>query len=93
MKNLEFDFSIDYDGDVEDICEMEGSNLECELFTKRLLENKKIGLGERSEGLIVVENDVVKLDYRVCTSVGGDWNEDSWTDMTDEFPVTVLQGL
>ena len=86
---MEFEFSIDNDGEIEEVSPWDESSVtDCETVMKRLLRNNKIGLGERSEGKCEIVNDVVKLVYRVCLSVGGDWDQDDWTDETDTFPLS-----
>ena len=89
--NKEFDFSVDFDGEVEDISSYtEVTDTDCETFLKRLLTKKKIGLGERTEGNCKVEDGVVKLDYRVCMELGEDYDTDKWDDTKEEFPIEVL---
>ena len=89
--NMEFDFSVDNDGEVEDISSYtEVTDTDCQTFMNKILRNKKLGLGERSEGNCKVENGIVKLDYRVCMELGEDYDTDQWEDMTDEFNEEVM---
>ena len=89
--NKEFDFSVDFDGEVEDVSSYtEVTNTDCETFLKRLLTKKKIGLGERSEGNCKVVDGIVKLDYKVCMELGEDYDTDVWDDIEEEFPIDEL---
>ena len=86
MDNLEFEFSVSNDGDVESVDSLDKvTQTECDDLMKELLKKNKIVLGERSEGTISVVNDVIKLTYRVCTELGEDWNTDVWEDEDDEI--------
>ena len=88
LLDMEFDFSVDFDGEVEDISSYtEVTDTDCETFLKRLLTKKKIGLGERTEGNCKVVNGVVKLDYRVCMELGEDYDSDVWDDIKEDFPL------
>ena len=89
--NMEFDFSVDVDGEIEDINSYSDvTDTDCETVMKRILNNKKLVLGERSEGNCEIDNNVVTLDYRVCTELGDDWNTDIWCDEKDTFPLTEI---
>ena len=89
--DMEFDFSVDFDGEVEDICSYtEVTDTDCERLMKKILDKKKLGLGERSEGGCVVVNGVVKLDYKVCMELGEDYDTDQWDEVKEEFPIEVL---
>ena len=89
VMDMEFEFSIDNDGEIEEVSPWDESSVtDCETVMSRILRNNKIGLGERSEGKCDIVNDVVTLVYRVCLSVGGDWDQDDWSDETDTFPLS-----
>jgi hypothetical protein len=86
---MNFDFSVDFDGEVEDISSYtEVTDTDCQLFLNKILQKKK--LGERTEGNCKVENGVVKLNYRVCMELGEDYDSDDWDDIEEEFPLEVL---
>ena len=88
MKDMTFDFSVDTDGDIEEVSPYtDTTEIDCTTVMNRILGGKKLGLGERTEGNCVVENDIVKLDYRVCTELGEDWDTDVWDDVKEEFPL------
>lgn len=93
MKDMYFDFSVDYDGDIEDVSPYDDdlTETECEEVVKKLVEKDLIELGERSEGNIDISNGIIRLDYRVCTEVGEDWGDDVWEDVTREYPVSVIE--
>ena len=91
MRDLEFDFSVDYSGEIEEVVPYsETSEIDCETFLKRILVGKKLGLGERTEGNCSMVDDVITLDYRVCTQVGEDWDSDVWSDEKVTFPLTEI---
>ena len=92
MKNMDFDFSISFDGEIEYVSPYNDStSIDCEVILKKLLEKKLIDLGERSEGNVVIEDDIIILDYRVCVNLGEDWDSDEWDDVEETYPVSVLQ--
>ena len=89
--DMEFDFSVDFDGEVEDISSYtDVTDTDCEQLMKKILDKKKLGLGERSEGGCVVVNGVVKLDYKVCMELGEDYDTDQWDEVKEEFPIEEL---
>ena len=92
MKDMSFEFSVDNCGEIEEIeLYSETMEVDCRSVMNRILDGKKLGLGERSEGMCEVENDVVKLHYRVCTELGEDWDSDVWDEnIREEFPVTEI---
>jgi len=89
--NMEFDFSIDYQEEIEEVVPYsDTTEIDCENIVKRILKGKKILLGERMEGSCVIKNDVVTLDYRVCTELGDDWNTDVWGNEKTSFPLSEI---
>ena len=91
MKDLSFEFTVDNNGEIEDILiYSETMEVDCRVLMNRVLKGKKLGLGEKSEGMCEVEDDVVKLHYRVCTELGEDWDSDKWDDLKEEFPLTEI---
>jgi hypothetical protein len=91
MKDKKFQFSVDLLGDIEDINVLsDNMKVDCKYTLIKILNGKKLGLGERTEGMCEVEDGIIKLDYRVCTNVGDDWNTDVWEDIKEEFPVSEL---
>ena len=93
MNGTEFDFSVMFDGDIEDIVRWDDTDLPRELYeevVEKLINTKRIIVGERTEGHIIIENDMVKIDYRWCSRVGEDWNNDVWEDENVLIPLTEL---
>jgi hypothetical protein len=93
MNGMEFDFSVGFDKKIEDISRYD-ENIPHEVydeFLQKIIDKKKIIIGERSEGYIKVKNDIVKIDYRWCSNIGEDWNSDVWKDEVVEFPLTEIQ--
>ena len=91
MKDMSFEFSVDNNGEIEEIeLYSETMEVDCRSLMTRILKGKKLGLGERSEGMCDVIDDVVKLHYRVCTELGDDWETDKWEELKEEFPLGVI---
>ena len=89
---MNFDFSISFDGEIEYVSPyVDSTSIDCEVILKKLLEKKVIDLGERSEGNIVIEDDVIILYYRVCVNLGEDRYSDEWDYVEETYPVSVLQ--
>lgn len=83
MDNLLCDFSVDFGGIIEDIVPYDETvvNYEDDKLTKlvnKLVDRGHIELQERSEGSIYLSKKLLKIKYRVCVSVGEDWNKDKW---------------
>jgi len=92
MKNSSWTFEVDSEGECNDMSpnddnctEQEGIDL-----MEKIVSKGKIVLGEKSEGEMEVIDDIVILDYRWCSEVGEDWNDDVWEDEHDEFPLSDL---
>ena len=84
------DFSVDYDGNWEDIDIMEEDQeniTEQEIIDllKKVVDNRKLILGERSTGEIEVKNGEIIFNYKYCTELGEDWNDDVWIE--DSFTI------
>ena len=91
--NVEFEFSLDFQGQVEYI-ESEDTDqfLEYELVLLFLVDKGLVPINERTEGVITIENGVVEIDYKTCTQVGGDWDEDVWDEHISKHSVQDLVG-
>ena len=90
---FEFEFSLDFQGQVEYI-ESENTDqfLEYELVLLYLVEKGIVPINERTEGFLRVQMGIVYLDYRTCTEVGEDWNEDIWEEYVSEHLVLNIVG-
>ena len=91
--DMEFEFSLDFQGQVEYI-ESENTDqfLEYELVLLFLVEKDLIPINERTEGIVTIKMGIVYLDYKTCTQVGEDWNDDVWEEETSEHLVLNLVG-
>ncbi len=91
--DVEFEFSLDFQGQVEYL-ESENTDefLELELVLLFLVDKGLIPINERTEGVVTIEMGIVYLDYKTCTRVGGDWDEDVWEEYTSEHLVLNLLG-
>jgi hypothetical protein len=89
----EFEFSIDFQGQVEYV-ESEDTDqfLVYESVVLFLVEKGIIPVNERTEGVVTIKMGIVYLDYKTCTQVGGDWNDDVWEEETSEHLVLNLIG-
>lgn len=80
-----FNFSLDYELEVEYISEMENITYdECVEVITKLIESHHLDCGERTEGSITFDVSVTpivyNLDYKFCLEVGEDWNDDEWVE-------------
>ena len=91
--DMEFEFSLDFQGQVEYV-ESENTDqfLEYELVLLFLVEKDLIPINERTEGIVTIKMGIVYLDYKTCTQVGEDWNDDVWEEETSEHLVLNLVG-
>lgn len=91
--DVEFEFSLDFQGQVEYI-ESENTDqfLEYEPVLLFLVDKGLIPINERTEGVVTIKMGIVYLDFKTCTQVGGDWNEDVWEEETSEHLVLNLVG-
>jgi hypothetical protein len=89
--NVEFEFSLDFQGQVEYI-ESEDTDqfLEYELVLLFLVEKGLVPINERTEGIITIKSGIVEISYKTCTQVGEDWNDDVWDEGTSEHSVNDL---
>lgn len=89
--DVEFEFSLDFQGQVEYI-ESENTDqfLEYELVLLFLVDKGLVPINERTEGVVTIKMGIVYLDYKTCTQVGEDWNEDVWEEETSEHLVLNL---
>lgn len=89
--DVEFEFSLDFQGQVEYI-ESENTDqfLEYELVLLFLVEKDLIPINERTEGIVTIESGMVYISYKTCTQVGEDWNDDVWDEKTSEHSVNDL---
>ncbi len=92
MKDLQFEFTLDYDGEVEDLDIWDGdtTEVECEGIIDKMKEKKVIGFGERTEGVVKIRNGQVEYNERVCMELGEDWDSDNWTEEDSTFPYSDL---
>ncbi len=91
--NVEFEFSLDFQGQVEYI-ESEDTDQfeELERVVLFLVEKDLIPINERTEGVITIENGVVEIDYKTCTQLGEDWGDDVWDEHITKVSVQDLVG-
>ena len=90
MVDTKFEFQLDNDGELEDLSIWEGdtTETECKSIVQRMKDGKKIGYGERTEGTVEIENDHIVYTERVCMELGEDWEQDNWSDETQNFPLS-----
>jgi len=89
--DMEFEFSIDFQGQVEYIESKDTEQfLVYESVVLFLVEKGIIPINERTEGFIDVKSRIVSVNYRTCTQVGEDWNEDVWEEYSTNVIVTRL---
>ena len=86
LKSFSFSYSLD---EVEEISFNENISVEeSEEIVFRLINSDEIYVGERVEGVVEFDSDVhpivYKVDYRYCSEVGEDWNDDVWEDLEVE---------
>ena len=91
--NVEFEFSLDFQGQVEYI-ESEDTDqfLEYELVLLFLVDKGLVPINERTEGVITIENGVVEIDYKTCSQLGEDWGDDVWDEHITKVSVQDLVG-
>ena len=92
--NIEFEFSVDFQGQVEYI-ESEDTDqfLEYELVLLFLIDKDLVPVNERTEGSLVVQEGTIYLHYRTCTQVGEEWNDDFWEVGSSVISVSDLMGM
>ncbi len=91
--NVEFEFSLDFQGQVEYI-ESEDTDqfLELERVVLFLVEKDLIPINERTEGVVTIKDGVVEIDYKTCSQLGEDWGDDVWDEYTSKHSVQDLVG-
>ena len=79
--DFEFEFSLDFQGEVEYI-ESDDSDQEgvYELVLSFLVEKDIVPINERTEGTIQNHKGIIYTSYRTCTQVGEDWGDDIWEE-------------
>ena len=95
--NVEFEFSLDFQGMVEYI-ESDDTDqfLEYEQVLLFLVKKELIPINERTEGIvkcIPVNNEwegIVYITYQTCLNLGEDWNDDMWDSGKSERLVSTL---
>jgi hypothetical protein len=86
IKSFSFSYSLD---EVEEISHNENISVEeSEEIVLRLINSDEIYVGERVEGVVEFDSNdypiVYKVDYRYCSEVGEDWNDDVWEELEVE---------
>ncbi len=95
--NVEFEFSLDFQGMVEYI-ESDDTDqfLEYEQVLLFLVKKELIPINERTEGFvkcIPLNNEwegIVHITYQTCLNLGEDWNDDMWDSGKSERLVSTL---
>ncbi len=81
MSDIDFEFSIDFDGVVEYIESTSTEQfLEYENVLLFLVEKGLIPINERTKGFVTTKMGIVYIKYETCTQVGEDWDDDVWED-------------
>jgi hypothetical protein len=97
MSDFEFEFSLDFQGQVEYI-ESEDTDefLEYELLLLFLVKKELIPINERTEGMVLFiptdnqPDGKIFISYQTCLNVGEDWNDDMWETGKSEILVSTL---
>ncbi len=91
--NVEFEFSLDFQGQVEYI-ESENTDQfeELERVVLFLVEKDLIPINERTEGVVTIKDGVVEIDYKTCSQLGEDWGDDVWDEHITKVSVQDLVG-
>jgi hypothetical protein len=84
IMNTICDFSVGFDREIEEVS-MYGDNFteeQMERFLNKIIEQKKIVIGERCEGNIYLSDDngSIVVEYKYCLNVGEDWDSDEWIE-------------
>ena len=85
-------FSVSNDGDIEYIDIYLKSIEETDLGKKvikileKVIREKSLELGERTEGEIIPNSKSIIFKYKVCIEVGEDWNTDKWRSRKLRIP-------
>jgi hypothetical protein len=90
---VEFEFELDFQGQVDYLQSVDTDQfLEYEQVLLFLVEKGLVPINEKTEGVITIKDGVVEIDYKTCTQVGGDWNEDVWDEHISKHSVQDLVG-
>lgn len=91
---FEFEFSVDFQGQVEYI-ESDDTDqfLEYELVLLFLIDKDLVPVNERTEGRVFVLSGIIYIDFRTCSQVGEDWDDDTWEKGSYEISVSDLMGM
>jgi hypothetical protein len=92
--NFDFEFSVDFQGQVEYI-ESDDTDqfLEYELVLLFLIDKDLVPVNERTEGRVFVLSGIIYIDFRTCSQVGEDWDDDTWEKGSYEISVSDLMGM
>jgi hypothetical protein len=91
--DVEFEFELDFQGQVDYIESVDTDQfLEYEQVLLFLVEKGLVPINEKTEGVVTIKMGIVYLDYKTCTRVGSDWNDDVWEEYTSEHLVLNLLG-
>lgn len=77
------DFSISFDGEIEEIIMSKNFHFSKRIIQKilsDLIEDGTLFIGERCEGVVKYQqsDDRILVESTSCVSVGQDWNSDVW---------------
>ena len=83
LKSFSFSYSLD---EVEEISNNENISVEeSEEIVLKLIKSDQIYVGERTEGSVEFDDSetpiVYNVDYRYCSELGEDWNDDVWEEL------------
>ena len=86
VKSFSFSYSLD---EIEEISNTENiTPEESEEIVLKLMKSDEIYIGERVEGSVEFDSTdypiVYRVDYRYCSEVGEDWNDDVWEELEVE---------
>lgn len=93
MELMDFDFIIDNTGEIEDISRYndEYPREVCQEVLQKLIDKKRIVIGEKTEGNLFIEDGIITLDYKWCSEVGEDWDSDVWEEEREEIPLSEIE--
>lgn len=81
ISDVDFEFSIDFQGQVEYIESVSTEQfLEYESILLFLVEKGLVPINERTKGFVTIKMGIVYIKYETCTQVGEDWDDDVWED-------------
>jgi hypothetical protein len=94
---VQCDFSVGFDGEIEDIDMYPDNHLSKRIIRNLLtdvIEDKSLFVGERCKGSVHYSNTTnsVVIKSESCVEVGEDWNDDKWSDNPNiDFPSNRLR--